>query len=206
MTDIDTDLLKDLLWVAAEEVGTLEGLLVQMERGPTVEGINQTYRIMHSLKGSAGLVRLHQLEQAGHLGEQLLQPCRNDPSRFSSEITSTMLVFLDCVKRDLKSLELDAVEAEAVFSPFVSAVAGLGADDGGRPRGPSRRRLRLRSPLLLRRPRPPPPLSPPPPPSHRRRRSPPRPSARWRPRRRCPPPRSSPTRRCGWMWACSTGS
>ena len=116
----DNDLMREFIWSTREELQSSEDILLRMERGETgADDLNIIYRGFHSVKGSAGLTGLSQLEFAAHQGEELLNECRSDPGNATPALAGT-LFFIDAAKSSLHHIEANGTEADAAYEEFLT--------------------------------------------------------------------------------------
>ena len=129
---MDADLLKEFIWSTKEDLQVLEDLLLKAEKDEcSAEDINAIYRVFHSVKGSAGLVQLVNLEKAAHVGEDLLDGYRKEQRKLEQETVTVLLVFLDAVKDTLDQLASDGTEGDGRFDPFHQRISALNAQTNG---------------------------------------------------------------------------
>lgn len=138
MRDIDSDLLKEFLWSAKEDLQVCEDILLRLEQGQAEsaeEDIKVLYRLCHSLKGSAGLVQLAALERAAHASEELLERFRDHPHRLEARHLAALLIFIDATKQVLEVVEASGKESGEWFDDFHDALARCAAaeDDRNQP-------------------------------------------------------------------------
>ena len=125
---MDADLVKEFVWSTKEDLQVLEDLLLKAEKEQcSEEDINAIYRVFHSVKGSAGLVQLAQLEKAAHEGESLLESYRKTHRQLEQETVTALLIFLDGVKDTLDQLSIDGTEGDGRFVPFLQLLEKINA-------------------------------------------------------------------------------
>jgi len=119
---MDQELLKEFLWSTRDDIESFEQALMRLEQQESEDSakdINHAYRICHSLKGSAGLLQLSELEKAAHTGENLLGSLRSDPTLLQGDHIASLLIFADGVKQTLDLAEREQREPDDAFDAFL---------------------------------------------------------------------------------------
>jgi len=99
MNDEMQDLFSDFLAESSEILEALDQHFVKLETEPTnPELLNEIFRCMHSMKGSAGFLGFTQLVEVAHQGESLLNKLRQGEMSVSPFIIDIILESLDAVK------------------------------------------------------------------------------------------------------------
>ena len=98
--DLDNQILKqmlqDFLEEALELLDQLNLILIQLEDEPDNEdSINQIFRIVHTIKGSAGFAGLDEMSSIGHKLEELFGQVRKGELKVSTPIIDLMFEALD---------------------------------------------------------------------------------------------------------------
>jgi two-component system chemotaxis sensor kinase CheA len=148
------EIVESFVVEATEIYDGLEGDLLQLERTPDdQELVDEIFRDVHTVKGTAGFLSLDQLSTLAHRFEEVLDSMRDGEIDFDPAMTDVMLCAFDHMKaltqqvidRDLQQLEMEslvsALEAinEGTFDPdeislpdadTAPATAGAPADEG----------------------------------------------------------------------------
>ncbi|MBP7653167.1 Hpt domain-containing protein, partial [Candidatus Dependentiae bacterium] len=74
------------------------------------ELINEIFRSIHTIKGSAGFLGLTEMTVVSHWTETLLDKCRNNEIKFNSDIIDVILKSTDILKELLKNIQLKVKE------------------------------------------------------------------------------------------------
>ena len=98
--DLDNQILKqmlqDFLEEALELLDQLNLVLIQLEDEPDNEdSINQIFRIVHTIKGSAGFAGLDEMSSIGHKLEDLFGQVRKGELKVSTPVIDLMFEALD---------------------------------------------------------------------------------------------------------------
>jgi two-component system chemotaxis sensor kinase CheA len=99
MNDEMQDIFSDFLAESSEMLEALEQHFVKLETEPTnAELLNEIFRCMHSMKGSAGFLGFTHLVEVAHQGESLLNKLRQGEMNVSPFIIDIILEAVDAVK------------------------------------------------------------------------------------------------------------
>lgn len=108
---IDHSLLEDFFEEAEEHLETLEVEFIKLEKDPSSSSITESSaRSLHTLKGSAGLVGLEQLEALIHQMESTLLAKNKE---IDSEAVDLLLSGLDITRK-----YVDSLHEEGESAPF----------------------------------------------------------------------------------------
>jgi len=99
MNDEMQEILNDFLAESSEMLEALDQHFVKLETEPTnAELLNEIFRCMHSMKGSAGFLGFTHLVEVAHQGESLLNKLRQGEMGVSPFIIDIILEAVDAVK------------------------------------------------------------------------------------------------------------
>ena len=99
MNDEMQEILNDFLAESSEMLEALDQHFVKLEAEPTnAELLNEIFRCMHSMKGSAGFLGFTHLVEVAHQGESLLNKLRQGEIGVSPFIIDIILEAVDAVK------------------------------------------------------------------------------------------------------------
>ena len=99
MNDEMKEILNDFLAESAEMLEALDQNFVQLESDPNnTELLNEIFRCMHSMKGSAGFLGFTHLVEVAHQGESLLNKLRQGEMAVSPFVIDIILEAVDAVK------------------------------------------------------------------------------------------------------------
>ena len=99
MNDEMQEILIDFLAESSEMLEALDQHFVKLETDPTnAELLNEIFRCMHSMKGSAGFLGFTHLVEVAHQGESLLNKLRQGEIGVSPFIIDIILEAVDAVK------------------------------------------------------------------------------------------------------------
>ncbi len=99
MNDEMQEILQDFLAESSEMLEALDQHFVKLETEPTnADLLNEIFRCMHSMKGSAGFLGFTHLVEVAHQGESLLNKLRQGEMSVSPFIIDIILEAVDAVK------------------------------------------------------------------------------------------------------------
>ena len=92
------EILKEFLDESSEGLQQLDTLLVKLEHGRDAARVDDIFRVIHSIKGTSGLLGLNNLEMLAHAGEDLLTEIRDGNLIAGKEITTALLQMVDSLR------------------------------------------------------------------------------------------------------------
>lgn len=99
MSDELQDILNDFLTESNEMLEMLDQRFVTLESDPNnTDLLNEIFRAMHSMKGSAGFLGFNHLVDVAHRGENILNKLRQGEMAVSPAIISVILETIDVIK------------------------------------------------------------------------------------------------------------
>ncbi len=104
------DLLREFLTETSENLDTVDMELVRFERQPNnVEILNKIFRLVHTIKGTCGFLRLPRLEALTHAAEALMEAFRAGKA-VNADAVTLILASIDRIKGLLDALGRDGAE------------------------------------------------------------------------------------------------
>ncbi|MCS6263985.1 MAG: chemotaxis protein CheA [Nitrospira sp.] len=120
MSDEMQEILNDFLTESNEMLEVLDQRFVTLESDPTnTDLLNEIFRAMHSMKGSAGFLGFNHLVDVAHRGENILNKLRQAEMAVSPAIISVILETIDVIKAimaDIRESGTDNHVATAVIA------------------------------------------------------------------------------------------
>lgn len=99
MSDEMQEILNDFLTESNEMLEVLDQRFVTLESDPNnTDLLNEIFRAMHSMKGSAGFLGFNHLVDVAHRGENILNKLRQGEMAVSPSIISVILETIDVIK------------------------------------------------------------------------------------------------------------
>ncbi len=122
----DPQILQDFLTESGELLERLEGDLVTLEHAPTdPELINQVFRALHTIKGSASFLALANLVTTAHAAESALNAARNAVVTIDETMMNLLLSAVDTIKTQMGQLR-EGKELVAGDPAVVAALTQIG--------------------------------------------------------------------------------
>ncbi len=124
--DLQQQLIKDLLIESAEGLDRFDREMLVLEQGQgTPDTLNVIFRVIHTIKGTAGCLGLTKIESVAHVGENLLDALRGGKLAPHPEMITTLLSYADALRAMLRSLEVDGNEGTADYAALLGRLHDL---------------------------------------------------------------------------------
>ena len=105
-TDLQQQFVHDMLTESQEGLDRYDRAILLVESGTAnKDTLNDIFRVIHTLKGTAGCLGFHQIEKLAHAGENLLDPIRSGTLQPTPDIASTLLRLSDELRALLSLIE-----------------------------------------------------------------------------------------------------
>ena len=128
--DFDPEILQDFLTESGELLEQLEGDLVDLESTPQdLELLNQVFRALHTIKGSASFLALTNLVAIAHCTESALNTARNGDLIIGKGEMDLLLAAVDVLKIQFDELNSGNMDLTAADEKLIKTLTFLG--DGG---------------------------------------------------------------------------
>ena len=122
----DPEILQDFLTECGELLEELEGDLVALESSPNdLDLVNQVFRALHTIKGSASFLAMTNLVAIAHAAETALNAARNGTIVVDAPLMDLLLAAVDTVKRQFEQLQAGD-EMEAPDANLVETLTAIG--------------------------------------------------------------------------------
>ncbi|MEO0716099.1 MAG: Hpt domain-containing protein, partial [Planctomycetota bacterium] len=122
----DPEILQDFLTECGELLEELEGDLVSLESSPNdLDLVNQVFRALHTIKGSASFLAMTNLVAIAHAAETALNAARNGTIVVDAPLMDLLLAAVDTVKRQFEQLQAGD-EMEAPDANLVETLTAIG--------------------------------------------------------------------------------
>jgi len=107
----------------------LEDTVLALEQNPgSADDINQVFRVMHTIKGTAGMYDFKTVEKITHDVESIYGKIRDSALSVSTEVLNLTLECVDLIRNLLNNGESNFQEEIAVFFTKLSAVSADGVE------------------------------------------------------------------------------
>ncbi|MEM7315713.1 MAG: chemotaxis protein CheA [Planctomycetota bacterium] len=131
----DDELLVEFLAESRENLNQISEDLVAMETSGSADRIANIFRMVHTLKGTAGFMAFSQLESVTHEGEHILAQLRDGSLEMSRDINDGLFAMVDAVRELLIAIETDGTEGNGSFDELIGRLETLAGD--GQPKDSS---------------------------------------------------------------------
>jgi two-component system chemotaxis sensor kinase CheA len=102
----DKELVSEFILEAREHLGNVEMQVLAIEQDPSQSGpLQSLFRSFHSIKGLAGFLEFHEMQEVCHDVETLLDRARNNELTITSAITDLLLESGDYLTREIGRIE-----------------------------------------------------------------------------------------------------
>lgn len=120
------DFIKDFLSESSETLAKLDEDFVILESEPgNRERLDEIYRGVHSIKGSAGFFAFSKLEAVAHAGENLLGELAEGALTATPEIITALLAMVDAIRDTMQTIADSGSEGEGDFSELLGTLKRL---------------------------------------------------------------------------------
>ncbi|ADW18423.1 CheA signal transduction histidine kinase [Desulfobulbus propionicus DSM 2032] len=123
----DNELLGAFIEESVEHLADIEGDLLAIEQGGAVnneERVNKVFRAIHSIKGGAGFMGLHVLQDLAHAAENVLGLMRTRKLTPTQEVINGLLLATDRLKQHLANIscsnEIDISAPVAILNAIAA--------------------------------------------------------------------------------------
>ncbi len=124
MADFDREsMLEMFVFEMSQLLSNLESTVLDAESGFTIGDINEIFRIMHTIKGSAAMMLYENVSSVAHKIEDLFFYLREEqPEQFdSSAVADVVLEGMDFIKVELEKIE-NGEEADGVADDIMESI------------------------------------------------------------------------------------
>lgn len=126
--DLQQEFIRDMLTESYEGLDRFDEEVLLLEKGAAdAEVLNDIFRIVHTLKGTAGCLGFVQTQNTAHAGESLLDLLRAGKRDACGEVISLLFALSDALRARLQHIEEHGSESDAedlaLIERFEAAVA-----------------------------------------------------------------------------------
>ncbi len=120
------DIFKEFIVETQENLDKLEKDLVDLEGSDDItEKISNLFRVIHTVKGNAGLLGLSKLEKVAHVGENLLSKLRDNELSLNSQIIDALLETSDAIREILSVVEETYLDGDKEYTELIEKLSNL---------------------------------------------------------------------------------
>lgn len=123
---LQQELVKDLLVESYEGLDLFDRELLGIEQGHGgCDRLNIIFRVIHTIKGTAGCIGLGRIEKLAHSGENLMSLLRDGKLVATGEIVSALLSLSDALRGMLRALESTGAESTVEHTDLLAQLERL---------------------------------------------------------------------------------
>jgi len=127
INDFDPEILQDFITESGELLEQLESDLVDLEATPQEpELLNQVFRALHTIKGSASFLALTNLVAIAHVAESALNAARNGQIVIGSAEMDQLLAAIDVLKVQFDEITSGSADLTAADPALIESLSKLG--------------------------------------------------------------------------------
>lgn len=124
--ELQKQLIQDLLVESNEGLDRFDREMLALEKGQaTPDTPNIIFRVIHTIKGTAGCLGLSKIESVAHVGENLLSLLREGKVTVTPPLISTLLAYADALRAMLSSLRDEGNEGSEDYSALLKQLQDL---------------------------------------------------------------------------------
>ena len=125
--DLQEQFVRDMLTESYEGLDRYDQAILAIEQSQAdVETLNDVFRVVHTLKGTAGCLGFHHIEKIAHTGENLLSLLRDGTIPSSPAIADGLLKLSDALRAMLGAIEsTGSDDSGADYTPLTALLTKL---------------------------------------------------------------------------------
>ena len=125
--DFDPEILQDFITESGELLEQLESDLVDLESTPQEQDLlNQIFRALHTIKGSASFLAMTNLVSIAHVSESALNSARNGDVIIGSAEMDLLLAAVDVLKLQFSEITAGNLDLTAADPALIDSLSALG--------------------------------------------------------------------------------
>ncbi|MCY2975830.1 MAG: chemotaxis protein CheW [Planctomycetota bacterium] len=123
---ISPETLREYLIESHDNLQQIEESLTLIEHNPHDKNVlNAIFRMVHTIKGSAGFIGFVKIEAITHAVENLLSDISRGESQFDREVSNSLFGAIDLVRKHLEAIENLKCESDINSEDFITKVKSL---------------------------------------------------------------------------------
>ncbi len=123
--ELQKELIKDFIIESSEGLDFFDNELLTFETEGDLEQMNNVFRIIHTIKGTAGCLGLNNIEKIAHSGENLLSQLRDGKIQVNQEMVTSLLNLSDVLKESIQTLERTGSDSGNKHCSILEKMEGL---------------------------------------------------------------------------------
>jgi len=129
--ELQRELIKDFIIESVEGLDLFDRELLDFEAGGDLETMNVIFRVIHTIKGTAGCLALSNIERVAHVGENLLSSLREGEIESDKEMITSLLELSDALKDSIRILEETGVDEKRDNSKLLMKLEAYQSGESG---------------------------------------------------------------------------
>ena len=118
--DLQAELIKDFILESVEGLEQFDQHILEFEEERDLDTMNGIFRVIHTIKGTAGCLALNNIESIAHSGENLLSLIREEKVTPCREMISCLLKLSDTLKACIQCLEETGMDSLQDYSELLA--------------------------------------------------------------------------------------
>ncbi len=132
------DLLSEFLEEANESLTKLDQEFIVLEKNPEDEKIvGSIFRVMHTIKGTAGFLGFERLQKIAHAAENIMDKVRGKEIPVNPDLISLILEAVDAIKALVEGIEQGGAEPDLDFTELAKTINAYAASGGKKVAAPA---------------------------------------------------------------------
>ncbi len=133
-SELQQQLINDFLIESFEGIDRFDRELLALEKGTRdAETMNNIFRVIHTIKGTAGCIGLGRIEATAHVGESLLSLLREGQLTTDAEMISALLALSDALRGMLREIEATGNEGTTDHTALLARLVNLQTPPAAKP-------------------------------------------------------------------------
>ncbi|OUW16745.1 MAG: hypothetical protein CBD18_06285 [Opitutales bacterium TMED158] len=124
--DLTRQLTNDFIVESNEGLDAYDRHILDFENGKfEAEAMNNVFRAIHTIKGTAGCLGFSKIEKIAHTGENLMMLLRDGEASVSQAMISPLLELSDALRSMMSHLESSGSEGDEDYGPLLDTLESL---------------------------------------------------------------------------------
>ncbi|HEY3756181.1 MAG TPA: chemotaxis protein CheW [Opitutaceae bacterium] len=113
-SDLQQQFIRDMVAETDEGLDRYDTAILRLEKGDAPpDTLNEIFRVVHTLKGTAGCLGFHSIEKLAHAGESLMDALRTGTLGMTPDIASGLLKLSESLRRLLRRVDTNGNDGPA---------------------------------------------------------------------------------------------
>jgi len=122
----ELDIVSEFVTESSENLDRFDRNLVELQKHlADSEMLADTFRTIHTIKGTSGFLGFAKLEAVALAGESLLGGVRDGQTRLNPEITAALLVMVDALRQMLGTIAANGADGNNDYRELIGRLRNL---------------------------------------------------------------------------------